>query len=279
MDAAAVRNDFPALRTPGGERPLIYLDNAATTQRPRQVLETITYVYERSNANIHRSPHALGRAATEMYEQAHAGVARFIGARSPREIVFLRNTTEALNLVAVSLCRPGPLAFRPGDQVIITIMEHHSDFVPWQAMCREAGLDLRIIGLGENGSLDLQELSSSLGSRTRLVCCTHVSNVLGTINPIAEIAAMAHGAGALLCVDAAQSVPCMPVNVQALGCDLLAFSGHKMLAPFGAGVLYGREELLQQMPPFLYGGDMIETVTEAGSHLELPSVEVRSGNP
>lgn len=274
MDPQAVRRDFPGL-TPG----LIYLDNAATTQRPRQVLETLTAFYERSNANIHRSPHALGRAATEMYEQAHAGVARFIGARSAREIVFLRNTTEALNLVAVSLCRPGPLSFRPGDQVIITIMEHHSDFVPWQALCGQAGLGLRIIGLREHGVLDLQELSSALGPRTRLVCCTHVSNVLGTINPVAEIAAMVHRAGALLCVDAAQSVPCMPVNVQALGCDFLAFSGHKMLAPFGTGVLYGREELLLQMSPFLFGGDMIETVTETGSTWNSLPWKFEAGTP
>ncbi len=276
MDAAAIRADFPALSS-----GLIYLDNAATTQRPRQILDTITTFYSRFNANIHRSPHALGQTATRMYEQAHAGVARFVGARSAREIVFLRNTTEALNLVAVSLCRgeSGALSFRRGDQVVITIMEHHSNFVPWQALCREAGLRLRIIGLGADGGLDLDELSSSLGQRTRLVCCTHVSNVLGTINPVAEIAGMAHEAGALLLVDAAQSVPCMPVDVGSLGCDFLAFSGHKMLAPFGSGVLYGKESLLRQMSPFLFGGDMIETVTESGSTWSSLPWKFEAGTP
>ncbi len=276
MDAAAIRADFPALSS-----GLIYLDNAATTQRPRQILDTITAFYSRFNANIHRSPHALGQTATRMYEQAHAGVARFVGARSAREIVFLRNTTEALNLVAVSLCRgeSGALSFRRGDQVVITIMEHHSNFVPWQALCREAGLRLRIIGLGADGGLDLDELSSSLGQRTRLVCCTHVSNVLGTINPVAEIAGMAHEAGALLLVDAAQSVPCMPVDVGSLGCDFLAFSGHKMLAPFGSGVLYGKESLLRQMSPFLFGGDMIETVTESGSTWSSLPWKFEAGTP
>ena len=281
MLGTSLREDFPALAAQSGGQPLIYLDNAATTQRPRQVLETITTFYETANANIHRSPHALGQAATQMYEQAHAGVARFIGARSPREIIFLRNTTEALNLVAVSLCRAasGRLSFRSGDEVVITIMEHHSNFVPWQALCREADLRLRIIGLREHGALDLDQLSSTLGPRTRLVCCTHVSNVLGTINPVAEVARVAHEAGVLLLVDAAQSVPCMPVDVQALGVDFLAFSGHKMLAPFGTGVLYGREELLQEMSPFLFGGDMIATVTESGSTWNSLPWKFEAGTP
>ena len=276
MDASAVRRDFPGL-APG----LIYLDNAATTQRPRQILETLQTFYTRFNANIHRSPYPLGQAATEMYEQAHAAVARFIGAKGAQEIVFLRNTTEALNLVAVSLCRKasGPLAFRPGDEIVITIMEHHSNFVPWQELCRQAEIRLRIIGLRDHGLLDLDELAAAMGPRTRLVCCTHVSNVLGTINPIADIARVAHAAGALLLVDAAQSVPCMPVNVQALGCDFLAFSGHKMLAPFGVGVLYGREELFQQMSPFLFGGDMISTVTETDSTWNALPWKFEAGTP
>jgi cysteine desulfurase/selenocysteine lyase len=206
-------------------------------------------------------------------------VARFIGARGPQEIVFLRNTTEALNLVAVSLCRPGPLAFRPGDQVVITIMEHHSDFVPWQALCSQGDLRLKIIGLGDNGSLDLDELRAALGQRTRLVCCTHVSNVLGTINPVADIARMTHDAGGLVLVDAAQSVPCMPVSVRELDCDFLAFSGHKMLAPFGTGVLYGKEDLLAQMSPFLFGGDMIQTVTEKGATWNSLPWKFEAGTP
>jgi cysteine desulfurase/selenocysteine lyase len=281
MIPTTIKEDFPALSSAGAKRPLIYLDNAATTQRPRQILSTLTSFYETANANIHRSPHSLGQAATQMYEQAHENVARFIGARGSGEIVFLRNTTEALNLVAVSLCRreSGRLSLRPGDEVVITIMEHHSNFVPWQALCREADVRLRIIGLRDAGALDLDELSSTLGPRTRLVCCTHVSNVLGTINPVADIARMAHQAGALLLVDAAQSVPCMPVDVQALGCDFLAFSGHKMLAPFGIGVLYGREELLQQMSPFLFGGDMIQTVTESEAAWNSLPWKFEAGTP
>lgn len=276
VDVSAVRRDFPGLAS-----GLIYLDNAATTQRPQQVLDTLQSFYTRFNANIHRSPHALGEAATEMYEQAHAGVARLIGARGAQEIVFLRNTTEALNLVAVSLCRKasGPLAFQHGDEIAITIMEHHSNFVPWQALCREADVRLRIIGLRDHGLLDLDELAKTIGPRTRLVCCTHVSNVLGTINPVADIAGVVHAAGGLLLLDAAQSVPCMPVDVRALGCDFLAFSGHKMLAPFGIGVLYGREELLRQMSPFLFGGDMIQTVTETGSTWNALPWKFEAGTP
>ena len=273
MDVQALRADFPILQRTVHGKPLVYLDNAATTQRPRQVLETLTTFYETYNANIHRSPHLLGQEATELYEQAHENVAAFIGAEDEREIIFVRNTTEAINLVAVSLLRPesGRLQLRPGDEVITTVMEHHSDLVPWQALCRDNGLVLRVCGLGEDGSLDLEDLSSLLGPRTRLVACTHVSNVLGTINPIAAIARLVHEAGALLLVDGAQSVPHMPVRVKELGCDFLAFSGHKMLAPFGIGVLYGRRELLEEMSPFLYGGDMIAEVTlERSTWNELP---------
>lgn len=273
FDLAAVRADFPILQRTVHGKPLIYLDNAATTQRPRPVLETLQTFYTTYNANIHRSPHLLGQEATELYEQAHANVARFIGAADEREIVFLRNTTEAVNLVAVSLLRPesGPLQFRPGDEVVITIMEHHSNLVPWQALCQQAGLTLRVATLREDGTLDLEQLASLLGPRTRLVACTHISNVLGTINPVAEIGRMAHAAGALFFLDGAQSVPHMPVCVQEIGCDFLAFSGHKMLAPMGIGVLYGRRELLEQMSPFLYGGDMIADVTlERSTWNELP---------
>ncbi len=263
MDLEAIRQDFPILRRTVHGKPLIYLDNAATTQRPRQVLETLAAFYTTYNANIHRSPHLLGQEATELYEQAHANVGRFIGTEDEGEIVFLRNTTEAINLVAVSLLRreSGPLQLRPGDEVITTLMEHHSDFVPWQALAPEHGLVLHTVALREDGSLDLEDLAHLLSPRTRLVCCAHISNVLGTINPIAEVARMAHDAGALLLVDGAQSVPHMPVRVRDLGCDFLAFSGHKMLAPFGIGVLWGRRELLEQMAPFLYGGDMIADVT------------------
>lgn len=263
MDAQALREDFPALRRTVGGRPLVYLDNAATTQRPRQVLETITRVYTEFNANPHRSPHRLGQTATDLYTQAHESVARFIGARGAQEIVFVRNTTEAINLVAVCLTRAqsGELRLKPGQEILITIAEHHSNLVPWQRLCAETGLTLRVAGLRDDGSLDLGHLASLLGSRTRLVCCTHVSNVLGGINPVGEIARLAHQAGALLLVDGAQAVPSLPIRVEELGCDFLAFSGHKMLAPFGSGVLYAREEILERLSPFLYGGGMIESVS------------------
>lgn len=267
MDVAALRADFPILDETIQGRPLIYLDNAATTQRPRQVLETLLTFYTRYNANIHRSPHTLGQVATDLYEQAHANVARFIGARSKREIIFTRNTTESLNLLAAALLRPasGALQVRPGDEVIVTVMEHHSNLVPWQTLCAEAGVTLRVAHIQADGALDLAHLATLLSARTRLVCCTYISNMLGVINPVAEIARLAHEAGALLAVDAAQAVPHTPVDVAALDCDFLAFSGHKMLAPFGSGVLYGREALLAQLSPFLYGGGMIEQVTLAGA--------------
>ena len=244
MDVNAIRADFPALQEsadgPSAQgRELVYLDNAATTQRPRQVLDTLAAVYTSYNANVHRSSHALARGASELYEQARESVARFINARASREIVFTRNATEALNLVAVSLARAGSgsLRLQPGDEIIVTLMEHHSNLVPWQALCAEAGLVLRIVGITRGDTLDMGNLARLLGPRTRLVCCTHVSNVLGTINPIEEIAGTVHAAGAMLLVDGAQSTPSMPVDVQALGCDFFAFSGHKMLAPFGVGVL------------------------------------------
>jgi cysteine desulfurase/selenocysteine lyase len=263
VDLAAIRQDFPILQRTVHGKPLIYLDNAATTQRPRQVLETLTTFYSTFNANIHRSPHLLGQEATELYEQAHENVGRFIGAADEGEIIFLRNTTEAINLVAVSLLRreSGDLQIHPGEEILVTVMEHHSNLVPWQALAQEHGLVLRVAGLRQDGTLDLQELAGLLSPRTRLVCCTHISNVLGTINPVPEIARLAHAAGALLLVDGAQSVPHVPLQVQELGCDFLTFSGHKMLAPFGIGVLWGRRALLEGMAPFLYGGDMIATVT------------------
>ncbi len=267
FDPRSLRKDFAILERPLDGHPVCYLDNAATTQRPRQVLETLVSFYTRWNANIHRSPHRLGRGATDLYEQAHRSAAKFIGAKSEREIVFVRNTTEALNLVAACFIdRPdGARSLRPGDEVIVTLMEHHSNFVPWQAACARRGLTLRVAGLNRDGTLDMPAFRNLLGTRTRLVCCTHVSNVLGAINPAREIADCAHAAGALLLLDGAQSVPHLPVDVRSLDCDFLAFSGHKMLGPFGIGVLYGRQELLEQMSPFLYGGDMIRSVTLAGS--------------
>jgi cysteine desulfurase/selenocysteine lyase len=263
VDVESIREDFAILQRRIGGRPLIYFDNAATTQKPRQVLDTIQAFYTTYNSNIHRSPHTLGQEATDLYEQAHRNVARFIDAEDWREIVFVRNSTEALNLVAYSLLhsRDERLRLDPGDEVVLTVTEHHSNLVPWQMARERRDVVLKYIGLREDGSLDLAQLHASLTDRTKLVCCTHVSNVLGAINPVTEIGQFAHEAGALFLVDGAQSVPHLPASVREIGCDFLAFSGHKMLAPMGIGALYGRRELLEEMTPFMYGGDMITDVT------------------
>jgi cysteine desulfurase/selenocysteine lyase len=227
------------------------------------VLDTLQTFYSAYNANIYRSPHRLGQTATDLYEQAHRNVARFIGASEWREIVFVRNTTEAVNLVMHALvgAGSGPLSLRAGDEVVLTVAEHHSNLVPWQRARDLHGVELRFADIRADGTLDLDQLSGLLSQRTKLVACAHISNVLGTVNPVRDIARLAHEAGALLLIDGAQSVPHLPVDVSELRCDFLCFSGHKMLAPMGTGVLYGKRELLEEMPPFLCGGDMIEAVT------------------
>lgn len=268
-----LRDDFPILKHRIGNKPFIYFDNAATTQIPCQVLDTIREVYTNFNANIHRSPHTLGLEATDLYVQAHENVARFIGAADGREIIFVRNTTEAINLVAYSLLSESGegLHLRPGDEIVTTIMEHHSNLVPWQMVRDKAGVTLKILDIDDDGRLDLEKLKAAITGRTRLVCCSHVSNVLGTINPVEKIGRLAHQAGALFLVDGAQSVPHIPVNVKQIDCDFLAFSGHKMLAPMGIGVLYGKRAVLEKMPPFLYGGDMIKNVSlERATWNDLP---------
>jgi len=267
MDVQSIRADFPILERKIGGKPLIYFDNAATTQKPWQVLRTIQEFYRAYNANIHRSPHTLGLEATELYEQAHENVARFIGADDGREIIFVRNSTEAINLVAYSLLcgRSERWRLQRGDEVVVTVMEHHSDLVPWQMVREQGGVTLKVIGIHEDGTLDLEQVRETISERTKLVCCAHVSNVLGTINPVQEIGRLAHQVGALFLVDGAQSAPHMPVDVKDIGCDFFAFSGHKMLAPMGIGALYGRREVLQEMAPFLYGGDMIADVTLEGA--------------
>ncbi|MEE8391546.1 MAG: cysteine desulfurase [Anaerolineae bacterium] len=276
LDVHTIRADFPILQRRIGNKPLIYFDNAATTQKPRQVLRTIQEFYSTYNANIHRSPHVLGQEATELYEDAHRNVARFIGADDGREIVFVRNCTEAINLVAYSLSfegksAPASVYLQRGDEVVITVMEHHSNLVPWQRMRERIGVILKVVGIRDDGALDMEQLREAITERSRLVCCIHVSNVLGTINPVQEIGRLAHQVGALFLVDGAQSVPHMPVDVKEIGCDFLAFSGHKMLAPMGIGVLYGKRELLEGMTPFLYGGDMIADVNlEDATWNEMP---------
>lgn len=255
---AALRNDFPILaESVFNDHPLVFLDNAASTQRPRQVIEAISGVYERTYANVHRGIHTLSELSTEQYERARAKVQRFINAASFNEVIFTQGTTASINTVARSW---GDANLKPGDEVLLTVMEHHSNLVPWQQAAERTGAVLRHVPITDDGRLDMAAFDQLLNERTKLVAVVAVSNTLGTINPVAEIIAKAHAAGALVLIDAAQSVPHLAVDVQALDCDFLAFSGHKMLGPSGVGVLYGKERLLDAMPPFLGGGSMINEV-------------------
>ena len=256
--AALTRPDFPLLAQTAclGQR-LIYLDHAATSQKPRQVLAALQHYYDHDNANVHRGAHQLSARATEGFEGARAKTAAFVGAASPNEIVFTRNASEAINLVARTW---GEANLLPGDEVLLTVMEHHSNLVPWQLLAARTGCVLRHAGLTDSGELDLDDLRSKITERTRLVSLVQVSNTLGCLNPIAEVAALAHAAGALLLVDACQSLPHLPVNVAQLGADFLVGSSHKLCGPTGMGFLWGREALLEAMPPFLGGGEMIQDV-------------------
>lgn len=262
LDVAQIKHDFPILSQQVNGRPLVYLDSAATSQKPRQVIDALVRFYETSNANIHRGIHTLAVRATDQYDGTRSKVARFIGASNPADIVFTRNTTESINLIARAW---GDANLHEGDEIVLSLMEHHSNIVPWQLAARRSGAVLRYAGITPEGQLDLDGLRAMIGTRTKIVSLVHMSNVLGTINPIAEIAEMAHQHGALLLVDAAQSVPHLPVSVDALGCDFLAFSAHKMLGPTGVGVLWARPGLLDAMEPFLGGGDMIALVRQEGS--------------
>ena len=256
--AALTRPDFPLLaQTACLGQPLIYLDHAATSQKPRQVLEALQHYYDHDNANVHRGAHQLSARATEGFEGARAKAAAFVGAANPNEIVFTRNASEAINLVARSW---GEANLRPGDEVLLTVMEHHSNLVPWQLLADRTGCVLRHAGLTDSGELDLHDLRSKISDRTRLVSLVQVSNTLGCLNPIVEVAALAHAAGALVLVDACQSLPHLPVNVKQLGADFLVGSSHKLCGPTGMGFLWGREALLEAMPPFLGGGEMIQDV-------------------
>lgn len=259
--------DFPILDTTVYNHPLVYLDNAATTQKPRQVIDVLTNYYLTLNSNIHRGAHYLAARATERYEEVRWQVQQFINARSSSEIVFTRGTTESINLVASSFGQ----GLREYDEVIVSGMEHHSNIVPWQLACERAGARLKVIPFSDEGVLDLQVYESLFTKRTRMVACCHVSNTLGTVNPVKEIVAMAHAHGVPVLIDGAQAVAHMPVDVQALGCDFYCFSGHKMYAPMGVGVMYGREEILGQLPPYQGGGEMIKDVTfERTTYNELP---------
>src|SRR5881397_2059091 len=250
--------DFPVLDQNVHGHPLIYFDNAATTQKPRAVLEALRHYYEHDNANVHRGLHELSSRATEAYEGARARVASYIGAASADEIVFTRGTTESINLVAQAW---GRKFLRAGDVILLTEMEHHSNLVPWQLLAQRIGARLRFVPVRDDGTLELEKLSSLLTAEVKIFAFTHVSNSLGTINPVAELCQKARAVGAMTLVDAAQSIGHMPLNVQELGCDFLAFSGHKMCAPTGIGVLYGGFDILDSVPPWHGGGEMITSVT------------------
>jgi cysteine desulfurase/selenocysteine lyase len=278
-DAAAIRAEFPALHQNVGNRPLVYLDNAATTHKPRAVIERLARFYERDNSNVHRGLHALSMRATDGYEAARARVAQFLNAAEPAEIIFTRGTTESINLVAESWCSAN---LRPGDSILITEMEHHSNLVPWQMAARRTGATLKYVpvaGANAEHGLDLDALDRLFTPDVKIFAFTHISNTLGTINPVAELCARARRAGVVTLIDAAQSSGHEPLDVRALGCDFLAFSGHKMAGPTGIGVLYGRRELLEALPPWQGGGGMISSVDWQVSRWKPSPERFEAGTP
>jgi cysteine desulfurase / selenocysteine lyase len=277
FDVARVRADFPILGREINGHPLVYLDSANTSQKPVQVLDVMRAYHERHNANVSRSVHTLGTESTTAYEDARAKVAAFIGAASPDEVVFTKNSTEAINLVAYTSAEF--LSLGPGDEIVISEMEHHSNIVPWQLLCRRTGATLRWFGVTDDGRLDESQLSTLVNERTKLVSVVHMSNILGTINDVSRIIARAHQVGALVMLDCSQSVPHLPLDVAGLGADFIAFTGHKMLGPTGIGVLWGKPAHLEAMPPFLGGGSMIETVTMEKTTFAPPPARFEAGTP
>lgn len=276
FDVAKIRGDFPILSRTVYNRPLVYLDNSATTQKPRVVVDSIVREYYSENANVHRGVHFLSQQATDLYEQARGRVRTFINARSDKEIVFTRGTTESLNLVASSF---GERFMGEGDEVIISAMEHHSNIVPWQLLQERRGIRLRVIPINDSGELLLDEYEKLFNKRTRIVAVTHVSNVLGTVNPVKQIAAVAHAHGVPVLVDGAQSVPHIAVDVQDMDCDFFVFSGHKVYGPTGIGVLYGKESLLNELPPYQGGGEMIKNVHFEHTEYEDAPLRFEAGTP
>jgi cysteine desulfurase/selenocysteine lyase len=276
FEVQRIRADFPILRRTVHGKPLVYLDNAATTQKPQVVLEALARYYSEINSNVHRGVHNLSELATDAYERARGTVRGFFNAASEREIVFTRNATEGINLVAQAFARP---KLQPGDEVLISAMEHHSNIVPWQLICDERGARLRVIPMDDRGVLQLDELEGLLGERTRILAITHMSNALGTINPIEKIVEVAHARGVPVLADGSQAAYHMKVDVQALGVDFYVATGHKLYGPTGIGVLYGRESLLEAMPPFLGGGDMIASVTFEKSTWNALPYKFEAGTP
>jgi cysteine desulfurase/selenocysteine lyase len=278
IDTAALRAQFPILGTSTEDgRPLIYLDNAATSQKPRAVIDALLHYYEHDNSNVHRGLYDLSRRATESYEHARARIARFINAPEPAEVVWVRGATEGINLVAHSW---GGANLKPGDEIVISVLEHHSNIVPWQLIAERTGAVVRFVDIDDEGRIRLDELQAILESgRARIVSVGHVSNAIGTIHPVQEIARIAHDAGALLMVDGAQGAPHLRVDVQSLGCDFYALSGHKMCGPMGIGALWGRSELLDAMPPYMGGGEMIDYVGTDGSTYKKAPHRFEAGTP
>ncbi len=272
----SIRRDFPILQRQIRGKPLVYLDNAASSQKPESVIQAMDDYYRQTNANVHRGVHTLSEEATTLYENARLRIARFINAPSDKQVIFTRNTTESINLVAFSWGRAN---LGPGDEVLITEMEHHSNIVPWQMLRDQLGFTLRYIPLAEDGTLDLTDLDSLINERTKLVAFVQMSNVLGVINPTQTLVDAAHAVGAKALIDAAQSVPHMPVDVQALDADFLVFSSHKMCGPTGIGVLYGKRAILEAMPPFMGGGDMIREVKMSGSQWNTLPYKFEAGTP
>ena len=276
LDVVALRQEFPILRQRVHGRPLVYLDNAATSQKPQSVIDAITGYYTQDNANIHRGVHLLSQRSTKRYEDAREKVRRLLGAAKHTEIVFVRGTTEAINLVAASW---GTANVRAGDEILITGLEHHSNIVPWQLLCERTGAKLRVAPIDDRGDVILEEYERLLSERTKLVSMVHVSNALGTVNPVAAMTAMAKRVGAVVLVDGAQATPHLRVNVREIGCDFYAISSHKMFGPTGSGALYGRQALLEAMPPWQGGGDMITSVTFEKSTWNVVPHKFEAGTP
>lgn len=276
LDVAAIRRDFPILSQTVNGKPLVYLDNAASSQRPRAVIDAISHYYEFDHANVHRGVHALSQRATDAYEGAREVVRQFIRARDTKEIIFTRGTTESVNLVAQSLLRP---TLQPGDEILISALEHHANIVPWQLVCEQTGATLKVIPIDQRGVVNFAAFERLIGPQTKLLALAHVSNALGTVVPVADFIAVAKRHGVPVLLDGAQAIPHAAVDVQALGCDFYCFSGHKMLGPTGIGVLYGRRELLERMPPWQGGGDMILSVTFEKTEFNQLPWKFEAGTP
>jgi cysteine desulfurase/selenocysteine lyase len=276
FDAVRMRRDFPILSEKVHGKPLVYFDNGATSQKPQAVIDALTHYYRAENSNIHRGVHHLSEQATAAYETARGKVKRFINARADNEIIFVRGTTEGINLVAQSY---GRNFLKAGDEIIVSAMEHHSNIVPWQMLCEQVGAKLRVIPINHDGEIVMEEYRRLLGDKTKFVSVTHVSNALGTVVPVKEMVSLAHERGVPVLLDGAQAAPHLKIDVQDLGCDFYAFSGHKMFGPTGVGVLYGRAEMLERMPPFQGGGDMISLVTFEKTHYNVLPYKFEAGTP